>query len=172
MDHLWAPWRMAYINQDKPKDDEGCFLCVAPQQHDDAANLILARGARCFVIMNRYPYNNGHLMIAPYEHLPTIEELDSPTLTELMTLAQRCLAALRTAMHPDGFNLGINQGKVAGAGVADHVHLHVVPRWNGDTNFMPVLADVKVMPDFLENTYRQVRDALQPLMQAPVAPQE
>ena len=161
---------MAYIKRDGSQDDEGCFLCVKPQQQDDAANLILARGKRCFAIMNLFPYNSGHLMIAPYEHVPTIEELDPPTLTELMILAQRCLAALRAAMHPDGFNLGINQGKVAGAGVADHVHLHIVPRWEGDTNFMPVLADVKVMPDLLENTYREIREALAPLMEPPPAP--
>ncbi|GAC1459902.1 MAG: HIT domain-containing protein [Ktedonobacterales bacterium] len=163
MEHIWAPWRMAYINADSPKD-EGCFLCTMPQQRDDEANLIAARGERCFVILNRFPYNNGHLMVAPYQHVPTIEHLDAASLTEMMTLAQQCLAALRTAMHPDGFNMGINQGKVAGAGLADHVHFHIVPRWNGDTNFMPVLADVKVMPDLLQNTYRQIRDALEPLL--------
>lgn len=164
MEHLWAPWRMAYINREGPKDDDGCFLCTYPRRQDDAATLIVARGERCFAILNRFPYNSGHLMIAPYAHLPTIEELDAPTLTEMMTLAQRCLAALRAAMHPDGFNMGINQGRVAGAGITDHVHYHVVPRWEGDTNFMPVLADVKVMPDLLENTYKQVRAALEPLM--------
>lgn len=156
---------MAYINADSPKD-EGCFLCTMPQQRDDAANLIAARGERCFVILNRFPYNNGHLMVAPYQHVPTIEHLDAASLTEMMTLAQQCLAALRTSMHPDGFNMGINQGKVAGAGLADHVHFHIVPRWNGDTNFMPVLADVKVMPDLLQNTYRQIRDALEPLLRS------
>jgi ATP adenylyltransferase len=156
---------MAYIGRDTSQDDEGCFLCAKSRQQDDEANLILARGTRGFVIMNLYPYNSGHLMIAPYAHVPSIEELDAPTLTELMVLAQRCLAALRTALHPDGFNLGFNLGKVAGAGLADHVHLHVVPRWNGDTNFMPVLADVKVMPDLLQNTYRQIRAALTPLME-------
>lgn len=164
MEHLWAPWRMAYIKGEGPTDDEGCFLCAYPRRGDDATTLIVARGERCFVILNRYPYNLGHLMIAPYAHLPTIEELEAPVLTEMMVLAQRCLAALRAAMRPDGFNMGINQGRVAGAGVADHVHFHVVPRWNGDTNFMPVLADVKVMPDLMENTYTQVRAALQPLM--------
>jgi ATP adenylyltransferase len=165
MEHLWAPWRMAYINREGPTDDEGCFLCAYPRRDDDATTLIVARGERCFVILNRYPYNPGHLMIAPYAHLPTIEELETPALTEMMTLAQRSVAALRAAMRPDGFNMGINQGRVAGAGVADHVHFHVVPRWNGDTNFMPVLADVKVMPDLMANTYAQVRAALQPLMQ-------
>ncbi len=169
MDYLWAPWRMAYIQRDSAHDDEGCFLCVKPQQQDDAANLIVARGALCFVVMNLFPYNNGHLMVAPYAHVPTIEALNIPALMEMMTLTQRCLAALRAAMRPDGFNMGINQGKVAGAGVEEHVHFHIVPRWSGDTNFMPVLADVKVMPDLLQNTYRQIRAALDPLM-APDAP--
>lgn len=165
MDHLWAPWRMAYINRPDAVDDGDCFLCVyARHPERDEQDLVLARGERCFVVMNRYPYNNGHLMIAPYAHLPTIEELDAPTLTETMVLAQRCLAACRSAMQPDGFNMGINQGHVAGAGLTEHVHYHLVPRWNGDTNFMPVLGDVKVMPDYLENTYRQLRAALLPLM--------
>jgi ATP adenylyltransferase len=112
------------------------------------------------VLMNLYPYNSGHLMIAPYAHLPTIQELDPETLTELMTTAQRCLAALNEALHPHGYNMGINQGAVAGAGIADHVHYHIVPRWNGDTNFMPVLADTKVMPEYLQTTYRQIKEHL------------
>lgn len=170
MKQLWAPWRMAYINQPHADGDEGCFLCAKARQSDDDANLVLARGKRCFVIMNLYPYNSGHLMIAPYRHLPTIEELRPATLTEMMLLAQHCLAALRAAMHPDGFNMGINQGRVAGAGLEDHVHYHIVPRWNGDTNFMPVLGETKVMPDYLQNTYRQVRAALLPLLDAPRTP--
>lgn len=168
MDHLWAPWRMAYINQPTLAADSGCFLCAYAEHPElDEQNLVLARGERCFVVMNRYPYNNGHLMIAPYAHVPTIEELDPPTLTETMVLAQRCLAAFRASMRPDGYNMGINQGRVAGAGLADHVHYHLVPRWDGDTNFMPVLGNVKVMPDFLENTYRLLRAALLPLMEGP-----
>lgn len=156
---------MAYINREDARD-KGCFLCVDPQGQDDEKTLILARGERCFVILNRFPYNPGHLMIAPFAHLPTIEELDAPTLGEMMALAQKCLAALRAAMNPDGYNMGINQGHVAGAGVADHVHMHMVPRWNGDTNFMPVLADVKVIPEMLENTYSKVRAQLLPLMKS------
>ncbi|MBF6590402.1 MAG: HIT domain-containing protein [Ktedonobacterales bacterium] len=156
MEHLWAPWRMAYIGA-SDKQDEGCILCAKPAEDRDEENLILFRGERCFVLMNLFPYNNGHLMIAPVAHLPSIEELDVPTLTEMMRTAQRCLAALRPALNPHGFNMGINQGAVAGAGIAEHVHFHIVPRWNGDTNFMPVLAEVKVMPDYLRNTYRQLR---------------
>jgi ATP adenylyltransferase len=156
MEHLWAPWRMAYINAGGEKP-EGCIFCVKAQEDRDEENLLLYRGERCFVLMNLFPYNNGHLMIAPYAHVPDIEHLDTETLTEMMLTAQKSLAALHAALHPDGFNMGINQGAGAGAGIADHVHFHVVPRWNGDTNFMPVLADTKVMPDFLQNTYRQLK---------------
>jgi ATP adenylyltransferase len=168
MEHLWAPWRMAYIEKDTK--DSGCIFCVKVAEDRDEENLILYRGERCFVIMNLFPYNNGHLMIAPYAHVPTIEQLDAPTLTEMMTTAQLCLAVLAAAMHPHGYNMGINQGTVAGAGIADHVHYHVVPRWNGDTNFMPVLADVKVMPDFLANTYRQLREQIVRLRGEPPSP--
>jgi ATP adenylyltransferase len=160
MDHLWAPWRMAYIDAGATKD-EGCIFCTKPAEHRDEENLLLYRSERCFVLMNLFPYNNGHLMVAPYVHVPTILELDPPTLTDIMTTTQRCLSALQRAMSPHGFNMGINQGSVAGAGITDHVHFHIVPRWNGDTNFMPVLADTKVMPDYLRNTYRQIRPFLE-----------
>jgi ATP adenylyltransferase len=149
---------MAYIQADDKTD--GCIFCTHPAQGRDEDYYILHRSEHCFVILNIFPYNNGHLMIAPYQHVPSIEELDAETLLDVMTTAQLCLSAFRMAMQPDGFNMGINQGKVAGAGIADHVHFHIVPRWNGDTNFMPVLADVKVMPDHLSNTYRQLRQAL------------
>ncbi|HEX6818765.1 MAG TPA: HIT domain-containing protein [Ktedonobacterales bacterium] len=159
MDQLWAPWRMAYINSGGTSDG-GCIFCVKPQQRDDEQNLIVWRSERCFALMNLYPYNNGHLMIAPYEHVPSISELDSATLTDMMLTVQRCLAALDAAFHPHGYNMGINQGTIAGAGIADHTHFHVVPRWNGDTNFMPVLGNVKVMPEFLQTTQHQIREQL------------
>lgn len=158
MRQLWAPWRMAYIGADA--STAGCVFCEKASSTDDESNFVLLRGERCFALMNIFPYNNGHLMIAPYAHLPTILELDPATLTEMMTMAQRCVRACQEAMGAQGFNMGINQGGVAGAGIADHIHMHVVPRWGGDTNFMPVLADVKVMPDLLENSYRQIRSAL------------
>src|SRR5262245_49867765 len=120
MRRLWAPWRMAYIDGDNK--DEGCIFCVKGKESRDEAAPVLYRAERCFVIMNLYPSNNGHLMIAPYVHVPTIEDLKAPTLTEMMKTVQKSLAALREAMHPDGFNMGINQGKVAGAGITDHVH--------------------------------------------------
>ena len=161
MEDIWAPWRLAYITRgDKPSDDV-CFLCAARDGSDDAATLVIARSKRCFAILNRYPYNPGHLMIAPHDHVPGISDLRPATLTAMMTLAQRCLGALRTTMRPDGFNMGINEGKVAGAGLADHVHYHIVPRWNGDTNFMPTLGHVKVIPELLDDTYRKLRAALE-----------
>lgn len=165
MRQLWAPWRMSYIGAEPTTS--GCIFCEKAADSEDERNLVLWRGERCFALMNIFPYNNGHLMIAPYVHKPTILELDTATLTEMMTLAQRCVTACQAALGAQGFNIGINQGTVAGAGIADHVHMHVVPRWNGDTNFMPVVADVKVMPDFIENTYRQIREKLQPAGEQP-----
>ena len=159
MEHLWAPWRMAFINKETPQET-GCIFCVQPAAHRDDEYHILYRGERCFMMLNKYPYNNGHLMIAPYLHTGSISNLDAETLAELMAQAQLALKAIRYAMHPDGFNMGVNEGKVAGAGFADHMHYHIVPRWNGDTNFMPVLADVKVMPDYLDNVYTQLKDAI------------
>ena len=156
---------MAYINSGGETD--GCIFCTHPAADRDEDYYILYRSKHCFVMLNIYPYNNGHLMIAPYQHVPSIEELDAKTLTDLMLTAQLCLSAFRAAMQPHGFNMGINQGKVAGAGIADHVHFHIVPRWNGDTNFMPVLADVKVMPDYLRNTYQQLRQALRSIVDTP-----
>jgi ATP adenylyltransferase len=159
MRRLWAPWRMEYIQEDGERPD-GCIFCVKAAEDRDDENLILLRSTSCFALLNLFPYNNGHLMIAPYRHVPGIQDLDQDTLTDLMLTAQRCLAALQAAMNPQGYNMGINQGTAAGAGIADHVHYHVVPRWTGDTNFMPVLADVKVMPEYLQTTLRQLREKL------------
>ncbi len=163
MENLWAPWRMAFIT---PKDQPapGCIFCTQPAANRDDEYHILYRGEHCFMMLNKYPYNNGHLMIAPYQHVDSISLLDAETLAELMAQAQLALKAIRLAMHPDGFNMGINEGKVAGAGFDEHMHYHIVPRWNGDTNFMPVIADIKVMPDHLDNVYRQLRDALEQVL--------
>ena len=161
MENLWAPWRMAYI---APKTQpQGCIFCSQPAAHSDAEYHILYRGTLCFMMLNRYPYNNGHLMIAPYQHIASVEELDAATLAELMAQVQLALRALRVAMKPDGFNMGINEGKAAGAGFADHMHFHIVPRWNGDTNFMPVIADIKVIPEHLDSVYQQLKQALETL---------
>jgi ATP adenylyltransferase len=154
---LWAPWRLEYIKG--PKPDE-CIFCAKPAAGDDAANYIVARAEHCFAILNAYPYNNGHLMVAPYEHLPSIEELADPVALDLVHLTQRSLSALREAYGPEGFNVGINQGKVAGAGVEDHVHLHVVPRWGADTNFMPVIGSTRVLPQSLDDSYQALAGLL------------
>ena len=148
---------MEYI--EGPKPDE-CIFCAKPAAGDDEAAHIVFRGDRCFVMLNTYPYNNGHLMISPYEHVGSIEDLDEPTLLEIMRLAQRALGALREVYGPEGFNLGINQGKVAGAGVEDHAHLHIVPRWGADTNFMPVIGSTRVLPQSLADSYAALSKAL------------
>ncbi len=155
MKKLWAPWRIEYILH-VDSEEEGCIFCNKPREKKDEENLILYRGKNCFIIMNLFPYNTGHIMIAPYSHKATLEELTEEEILEMFMLAQKSLAILRETMEPDGFNLGINIGRVAGAGYEGHVHLHIVPRWNGDTNFMPVIADVKVIPEGLKSTYKRL----------------
>jgi ATP adenylyltransferase len=153
MDVLRAPWRIGYINATKDdKNENACFFCLYSTQHQDAENLIVARGATCFALLNRYPYSNGHVMIAPYRHTADMTSLSDEEKLETMTFAQYALKALQIVMSPGGFNLGINIGKIAGAGVDQHMHLHVVPRWNGDTNFMSVTAETKVLPEALSET--------------------
>jgi ATP adenylyltransferase len=154
---IWAPWRLPYV-KDASKDSESeCIFCTKPAEGDDEANLIVHRGERCFVILNLFPYTNGHLMVAPFEHLPTIQELDADLLAELMALAQRAMTILDRSYNPHGYNVGFNQGRVAGAGFEGHIHMHVVPRWAGDTNYMPVLADTRVLPQSLEESYKVLR---------------
>jgi ATP adenylyltransferase len=150
---IWAPWRLAYVKDASKDAEEQCIFCAKPGGDDDRASLIVHRGERCFVILNLFPYTNGHLMVAPYEHIASFQELSPETIAEMMALAQRAMARLEEVYDPHGYNVGINQGRVAGAGVEHHIHLHVVPRWGGDTNFMPVIADTKVMPQTLEQSY-------------------
>jgi ATP adenylyltransferase len=158
-ERIWAPWRLEYV-KDASKDKESeCVFCAALAAGDDRANLIVRRGERCFVILNKYPYTNGHLMVAPYEHVATLQTLDAETIAEMMALAQRGIAALESSYAPHGYNVGVNQGRVAGAGVEHHIHMHVVPRWGGDTNFMPVLGDTRVMNQTLEDSYETLREA-------------
>ncbi len=154
MKQIWAPWRMEYIQMKKPK---GCILCENPRQDNDAVNHILYRGDKNFVIMNSYPYNPGHLMIVPYRHIASLEELTDEELHEHFDIVSRSIKVLRQVLSPGGFNLGINIGKVAGAGIEDHVHTHIVPRWQGDTNFMPVIADARVVPEALAETYQKLK---------------
>jgi ATP adenylyltransferase len=155
-DQLWAPWRLEYVQGGA--DTDGCVFCDAAAK-DDRQRLVVHRGERAFVLMNLYPYSNGHLMAAPYRHVAAPGDLDDGERAELWSLLDRSVRALTAAMAPHGFNAGINLGRVAGAGVEDHLHLHVVPRWNGDTNFMPVLADVKVMPEHIARTAEKLRAA-------------
>ncbi len=157
MKPLWAPWRMDYIRQPK---QGGCFLCDMFRAAADRENLIVRRGPTCAIVMNRFPYNNGHLMVAPYRHFPDLAGLNDGERLELMHLIEKGVEALKAAVRPDGFNIGINLGRVAGAGLDTHLHLHIVPRWNGDTNFMPVLADTKVIPQTLEELRDQLAAAL------------
>ncbi len=140
--------------KDASKDSEDeCIFCAKPAEDDDKANLIVHRGERCFVILNLYPYTNGHLMIAPYAHVGRIQDIPTETTAEMMALSQQAISLLQAKYEPHGFNVGFNQGRVAGAGVEHHIHMHVVPRWGGDTNFMPVLADTRVMPQTLEESF-------------------
>ncbi len=150
MKYLWAPWRMEYILKEK---NEGCIFCEIPKENQDKENYVLYRGKFCFVILNTYPYNNGHIMIAPYAHIKNLEELNRDTINELMSLCQKGISVLKKKINPQGFNIGANIGKVGGAGILEHIHLHIVPRWQGDTNFMPVISDTKVMPQYLSKTY-------------------
>jgi len=153
MEQIWAPWRIEYIQREK---SEGCILCEKPRQSGDAANYILYRGDKNFVIMNAYPYNPGHLMIAPYRHVANLDELTDEERHEHFEMVSQSIKVLRQAFNPGGFNIGINMGKVAGAGIEEHVHTHVVPRWQGDTNFMPVLSEVRVVPEALAETYKKL----------------
>ena len=152
-DRIWAPWRLAYVKDASKDTDQDCIFCAKPAAGDDESNLIVHRGERCFVMLNLYPYTNGHLMVAPYQHVAGIQDLPPETTAEMMAFAQRAIEVLKAKYEPHGFNVGFNQGRVAGAGVEHHIHMHVVPRWGGDTNFMPVLADTRVMPQTLDQTY-------------------
>ena len=157
MDYLWSPWRMEYILS--PKPDEGCIFCSGLKLEDGPDNLIVFRGPNAFVMLNRFPYTNGHLMVVPYQHQPSLDLLDAGSRLDIMDQAARALQVLDSLYNPQGYNLGINIGGAAGAGILDHVHLHVVPRWVGDTNFMSSIAQTRVLPELLEETYRRVRDA-------------
>ncbi|HZJ29753.1 MAG TPA: HIT domain-containing protein [Solirubrobacterales bacterium] len=152
-DRIWAPWRLKYVKSASKDEEDECIFCAKPRAEDDEANLIVHRGRHAFVILNLYPYTNGHLMVAPYEHTSRFQDLPVETVAEITGLSQQAMRILEGAYLPHGFNLGLNQGRVAGAGVEHHIHLHVVPRWGGDTNFMPVTADTRVMPQTLDQTF-------------------
>ena len=155
MKQLWAPWRMEYINSERT---EGCIFCILPRENDDDKNHILYRGESAFIIMNIFPYNSAHLMVSPYRHIDCLTKLDSNESTELNQLTDACINTLKTVINPEGFNVGYNIGKAAGAGYDEHIHCHIVPRWVGDTNFMPSIADVRVMPESLGTSWERLRE--------------
>lgn len=152
MKQLWAPWRMSYIVSKKPKE---CFFCKASKERRDMENYVLYRGKKCFIMLNAFPYNNGHLMIAPYNHIEDIEKISNEEIVEIMNLLKLSIRLLNRTFKPHGFNIGFNLGKIAGAGER-HIHMHVVPRWMGDTNFMPIIANTKVISDSLKHTYQEL----------------
>jgi len=155
MDYLWTPWRYRYITT--TADPGECVFCAAARSSDDRDSLIVHRGARNFVILNRFPYTSGHLMVVPYRHAAELEELDEETSAEMMQLSRQCVRHLKALYRPEGLNLGMNLGKSAGAGIAGHLHLHVLPRWTGDTNFMTAVAETRVLPETLEETWDRMR---------------
>jgi ATP adenylyltransferase len=159
MDTLHAPWRIEYILAPKPARVESLFTLIA-QSNDDEANYVIARDRTCYALLNTYPYTGGHLMVVPYKQVSDLNGLTDDELADLLKLARRCQNALSRVMKPEGFNIGINLGKVAGAGILEHLHLHIVPRWQGDTNFMPVLANTTVVPQALKELAAQLRAAL------------
>lgn len=159
MERLWTPWRMQYV-QEASGEPPGCLFCEVASQQRDAEHLILERGEHAFSILNLYPYNTGHAMVAPYLHTADLAQLPAEVGADMLRLTQRLVAALQAEYRPDGFNLGMNLGRVAGAGIPDHLHAHIVPRWSGDTNFMPLTADTKVLPETPRRTYARLRAAL------------
>jgi len=156
MDYLWTPWRYQYVV--KPEASDECVLCAAARPGDDARTFVVHRGERNYVILNRYPYTSGHMMVVPYDHVASLEDLAAETLAEMMLLARDAERHLRAAYRPDGLNIGMNLGRSAGAGIAAHVHLHVLPRWIGDTNFMTVTGETRVVPEDLETSWRKLRE--------------
>ncbi len=157
MDYLWSPWRYRYVTSATPRDS--CLFCRVACDPDDHANYVLRRAAKNFVMLNAFPYSSGHLMIAPYAHVATLEEADPDALTEMMVLAQFAEAALRRVYNAHGFNMGMNIGASAGAGVAGHIHLHLLPRWSGDVNFMTTVGETRVLPEELDTTYERLSAA-------------
>lgn len=156
MDYLWTPWRYSYVTS--AERAKGCIFCDKPAENQDEKNFIVYRGTHCFVVLNAYPYTSGHVMVVPYQHLDRLEALPADAALEMITLGQRVEAMLRSMYHPDGINLGMNIGKAAGAGVAGHIHMHILPRWVADANFMTVVSETRVLPEALEVTYARFRE--------------
>lgn len=158
MDHIYSPWRMEYLG--KLSDKRDCAFCLALNQEEDSPeNLVLYRGERCFIILNLFPYASGHVMVVPYLHTAKLEDLPSETRAEMMELASGCIEVLKELYHPQGFNLGMNIGAPAGAGIAEHLHMHIVPRWSGDANFVSIVGQTRVLPETLEQTFQRFHTA-------------
>lgn len=166
MDYLWTPWRYAYVSG--TEKTAACVFCEAAKESDDHKARIVYRGENCFVILNAFPYTNGHVMIVPYAHVDELQKLPNEAAQEMMSLSQRMETALRELYHPDGINLGMNIGKAAGAGIAGHIHMHVLPRWVADANFMSVVGETRVLPETLEITWERMRHAISILPQPPI----
>ena len=158
MERLWAPWRMKYILGDNTSN--GCIFCTKPQEAADDRNYIVLRDRTCYALLNLYPYSNGHMLVAPYKHCPDLDQLTEQELGDLFVLVRRAQQLLTTAMNPQGFNIGANLGTAAGAGIADHLHIHIVPRWSSDSNFMTAVNDTRVIPESLDATYARLKEAL------------
>ncbi len=163
MDRLWAPWRAKYIesfsnsNSDEKKE---CLFCEKARSNEDEKNFILFRGEKCYIIMNLFPYNSGHIMVVPYKHTPNFSDLTDDEMLEIMRVIKKGIRALELALKPHGFNIGANLGRVSGAGIDEHIHFHIVPRWNGDTNFMPVISETKVISELISDTYKKIKNSL------------
>jgi ATP adenylyltransferase len=157
MDYLWTPWRYVYVTG--ADQASGCIFCNAPKESDQTAHIV-HRGTHCYIILNTYPYTNGHVMVVPYEHLDELQKLPAEAASEMMALSQRMESVLRSLYHPDGVNLGMNLGKAAGAGVAGHLHMHILPRWIADANFLSVVGETRVLPETLEVTWQRIRQAM------------
>jgi len=157
LDHIWTPWRMEYIQE--KKDGTGCIFCLACEAEDDENNLVFSRGKHVYMILNRYPYTSGHVMCVPYVHVDRLDALSQAARVEMIEFTNRACEVLQKVYHPDGFNVGLNLGKMAGAGVESHLHMHIVPRWVGDTNFMASLGNTRILPESLPETYIRVKSA-------------
>ncbi len=154
---IWAPWRVAYISQKKPK---GCIFCKAYRSKNDRKNFVIYRSQNCFALLNIFPYNNGHIMVAPKRHIKSLEKLHNDEILDIMLTVNTITSAIQKLLHPEGFNIGMNIGKVAGAGIDSHLHIHIVPRWRGDTNFMPVISNTKVISQSLDELFSQIKKVI------------
>lgn len=157
MNYIWTPWRMKYIQENR--DEKGCIFCLAAAAEDGLENLVFYRGEGVFMILNRYPYTSGHIMCVPYVHVRHLQDLSREVRNELMESASKAVEVLQSVYEPEGFNLGLNLGDVAGAGIAEHLHMHIVPRWGGDTSFISTVGQTRVLPESLQETYRRVKEA-------------